>query len=488
MSIPTTTSPLAALRERLIALEYHRPIHETYLGSARGTAAERLEQALEYASGDRPLAVAMRLFLVGVPVEAAHAAGALGDALVEGLLTRGAIQRDGGQVRSVASIAFLGEAAAAQDFALTTPDRLRPDFVTPIAGTTRLLVSLTVPTPGGTALEIGTGQGLPIVAASGWARRAIGTDISDRALLMASLTRDLNDRANVELRRGSLFEPLEGPGEPFDCIISNPPFVISPADAGTSLMDATGDASITQRVLEGCPRHLREGGYATILGNWGHASGRWDDPLRRWTSGNGCDALAIQIRQQSARDYAISWRREMRLLDPTREPAPLARWTEMFEAMRTEQVSFGVVVLRRRNGTNWFHAMSRSTAGLAGQGGPQIRRWFEARTKLQRSPAWEQLAGEVLRLAQAVELSGRPAPLNKADAGLTSGTLRQTDGWPEPIAVDPVALSFLCACDGRTDVRRALAQVASAHRLGPGAVERLLAPMVPKWMEAGYLH
>ena len=79
MSIPTTTSPLAALRERLIALEYHRPIHETYLGSARGTAAERLEQALEYASGDRPLAVAMRLFLVGVPVEAAHAAGALGE-------------------------------------------------------------------------------------------------------------------------------------------------------------------------------------------------------------------------------------------------------------------------------------------------------------------------------------------------------------------------------------------------------------------------
>ena len=49
-----------------------------------------------------------------------------------------------------------------------------------------------------------------------------------RALELAALTAALNG-ADVDLREGSLYEPVAG--ERFDLIVSNPPFVMSPPRA-----------------------------------------------------------------------------------------------------------------------------------------------------------------------------------------------------------------------------------------------------------------
>ncbi|MDX2113989.1 MAG: methyltransferase [Planctomycetota bacterium] len=490
MTVATRGDPLSILRRRLLEVGYHLPAHAAMLSAARGTPAERLDAALELTEGDDALSVALRLFAVGADVTRGSAARAVGDEAVHALVERGLLERVDGRVRSRFAVAFLGEAAAAQDFLLCPRPEASEELVTPVAGATRMLISLTVPASRGRVLEIGTGQGLPIAAASTWAGQAVGTDISRRALRCAALTAALNDRTNVELREGSLFEPVAGEPAVFDSLISNPPFVLSPAGAQTALSSGPGNdqASFTERVVRGAGAVLRDGGFATILGNWGHAAGSpWDAPVRGWMENAGCDAMVLGVRTQSARQYAVTWRREMRLLEPARDPAPLEAWLSMFERLGWQEITFGVIVLRRRNGSNWFHAERRSTAGLGDAGGAQLRRWFDGRTALHSAATPQALLQRTFRVAPSLELVGRPAPIGKADFGVLAGVLRQTDGWPEAMQIDPLPLAVLMGCDGRRDLRGVIAASASSRGMNADRLQALVLPLVRRWLEMGYL-
>lgn len=486
--MPPPEHPLATLRERLLRLGLHHAGVVPLLNAERGPPDERLRHALEATDDDAPLSAAVRLFHLGVSVPSHAAASVVGPDLVAPLVEAGLLRASESGFRSAAAIAFVGELAAAQDFIAWRPEDEHDDLVTPVAGATRILMLFTVPAAGGRVLEIGTGQGLPLAAASMWARTALGTDISRRALVCAAMTAALNARANIELRHGSLFEPLRPGDDAFESIISNPPFVLSPDGASRALAGSGPGPSFTERVVRGCPSFLADGGFATVLGNWGSGSpDDWAEPVRAWTAGCGCDALVIQIRQESARAYADAWRREMRMLQPFREPARREDWLAGFEAAGVRRISFGVILLRRRAGPNWFHASSRATAGLQHSAGSQIRRWFDARTRLANAPSPPALLAQPARLCPALELSGRPALRAKGEWGLSSGTLRQTEGWPEPLAVDPMALAVLCGCDGRRPLRSVIAAVAESAGMNPGTLERALAPSIQRWFELAYL-
>jgi release factor glutamine methyltransferase len=81
----------------------------------------------------------------------------------------------------------------------------------------------------GRVLDLCTGSGyLAIAAALGGASEVTAVDISRRAVLAARLNARLN-RVRVEALRGDLFEPVRG--RRFDVIVSNPPYVPSPADS-----------------------------------------------------------------------------------------------------------------------------------------------------------------------------------------------------------------------------------------------------------------
>jgi hypothetical protein len=175
------------------------------------------------------------------------------------------------------------------------------------------------------------------------------------------------------------------------------------------------------------------------------------------------------------------------MLQPFREPAPMQDWIAMFEALGAGAVSFGVIVLRKRSGANWFHTMSRSTAGMQPEAGKQLRRWFDGRTRLLEAGSMAKLVAQSPRMNEALVLSARPGPLGKGAAGLNSGVLQQTQGWPESTPVDPIPLAVLCACDGRATLRQAIGSVASAHRMNPESLERSLAPVITRWLECGVL-
>ncbi len=78
-----------------------------------------------------------------------------------------------------------------------------------------------------TAVDLGTGSGaiaLSLVREGPFAR-VVATDASEEALAVAALNaREAGLEAHIELRHGSLFEPLAH-GDRYDVVVSNPPYV-----------------------------------------------------------------------------------------------------------------------------------------------------------------------------------------------------------------------------------------------------------------------
>ena len=72
-------------------------------------------------------------------------------------------------------------------------------------------------------LEIGTGTGLITVYAAQRTKKVVATDINEHALKCALKNTIANRTYNVEIKKGNLFEPVEG--EKFDLILFNTPYL-----------------------------------------------------------------------------------------------------------------------------------------------------------------------------------------------------------------------------------------------------------------------
>jgi release factor glutamine methyltransferase len=91
-----------------------------------------------------------------------------------------------------------------------------------------LVLELTDPWPGGTAIDIGTGSGAIALAlaSEGSFTRVVATDVSSDAIAVARGNAERlkdADRSKLEFRVGSLFAPLEG--ERARIVVSNPPYI-----------------------------------------------------------------------------------------------------------------------------------------------------------------------------------------------------------------------------------------------------------------------
>ena len=140
------------------------------------------------------------------------------------------------------------------DDLLIASDRLDVEGADRVAGVHRpsaVLAHLTISQEVERALDVGTGNGIQALLLSRHAGHVVATDVNPRALAVAAFNLALNGVTNIELREGSLLEPVAG--ERFGCIVSNPPYVVSPDAAFTfrdSGLPATGSASCLRG---GCP-------------------------------------------------------------------------------------------------------------------------------------------------------------------------------------------------------------------------------------------
>jgi release factor glutamine methyltransferase len=123
-------------------------------------------------------------------------------------------------------------------------------------------------------LDLGTGSGcIAITLASLLPHvRVVATDLSGAALAVAGRNARRHRATNIDLRKGSWFEPVGT--QRFDLIVSNPPYIaagdphVQQGDlrfepAAALVADANGFGALSEIIAE-APRHLLSGGWLMV--------------------------------------------------------------------------------------------------------------------------------------------------------------------------------------------------------------------------------
>ena len=220
---------------------------------------------------------------------------------------------------------------------------LASDVVFPAldAGTLRFL-ELIPQSATGDALDLCAGTGIGALVLRRCARRVVAADITPRAAHFARFNALLNDRRDIEIALGDLYEPVAG--QAFDRIVAHPPYV--PAlEQGRVFRDAgTSGESILRRIIGDLPRYLRPGGTLYCLAAaWDAAEGPLESRIRTWLGAPQREFDVIFAEQAGlAPDRLARW-----LAEKAGEPGLWRRWEEEFRTAGLERNVYGAIVVHR---------------------------------------------------------------------------------------------------------------------------------------------
>jgi methylase of polypeptide subunit release factors len=279
------------------------------------------------------------------------------------------------------------------------------------------------------------------------ADEVIATDVNQRALHFTAISAAMNGIENLEVRLGSLFEPVAG--ETFDLITCNAPYVVSPEDRW-QYRDAAGFEAdqLSQTLVRQVPEHLAPDGYASMLVSWLAKSA--DDPDERideWLQDNGCDAWVLALSGSDPLDHAAGWNEH--LADhPDEYGAALDRWTEYFGALGIRWITEGAVLLHKRSGDVHMIRTDSADEDELEFAGEQIERVFAALELVAGIDDPEELLGERLALADETQIE-YTADADGARVVLEEGT------WPA-LDVEDETADVLGELDGRATLAEAI--------------------------------
>ncbi|GAA2634941.1 MULTISPECIES: DUF7059 domain-containing protein [Streptomyces] len=440
--------------------------------------------------GDGALASLVRLFLLQQPEPYVHAERALP---VEAALTDGWLRLEGDEVHATVDVRPYGGPDGEDWFIVSDLGcsvggaggigSREEGVVLGVGGASTTLAGITVRTPVGSALDVGTGSGIQALHASRHATRVTATDVNPRALEFTRLTLALSGAPEAELLTGSLFEPV---GQAtYDLIVSNPPFVISPGARLTYRDGGMGGDDLCRTLVQQAGERLNQGGYAQFLGNWQHVEGEdWRDRLRSWVP-RGCDAWIVQRDEQDVTQYAELWLRDAG--DHRSDPAEYTRryedWLDEFEARGTKSVGFGWITLRRTDAAEpsivveeWPHTVEQplGEAVLAHFARQDYLRQHDDAALLEAHFA---LAEEVVQ-----EQVGAPGAEDPEHV-----VLRQNRGMRRATKVDTVGAGFAGVCDGSLSAGRILDAIAQLMQEDPVVLRDRTPEAIRLLVEQGFL-
>ncbi|MDQ1205155.1 methylase of polypeptide subunit release factors [Microbacterium sp. SORGH_AS 862] len=435
------------------------------------------------------VAVLARLFVLGDAVDAASVAAALPMTGLEDAERLGVIERRGQRVVPAVALrphvfADGGDGWIASDLdELAGVFPLRADHVLGVGGAGRTLVSLLPATGNGRALDLGCGCGLVAFELRRRGFEVVATDISPRALWFTRLGSALNRLEGIDVREGSLYEPVGD--ERFELIASNPPFVITPRVAGVPAYEyrdggRAGD-ELMREVVAGAASHLVDGGRAIMLGNWEDPDGLAGlERVRAWTEGVG--AWVIEREQLDPARYAELWVRDGGTRPGSDEhEALIGAWLDDFETRGVAGVGLGWVQLMRGSGLRRFERVAQGvdTAVLAAH-----------TAAVWRAAAWLDrtddmvLAASVLRVAADVTEARHHLPGAEAPSVIE---LRQGGGLARTVSADPALAALVGASDGELPVGVLIDAIADLLEVDAGALRTDLLPKVRELVLTGML-
>lgn len=493
---------VAALRADLAAAGYGADAVRAAWGAEADDAigAGVMAPALARLAGrDDPLAVLARTLFLGRATTASALDGALPRTGTDGMVTLGLVRRDAEAVVPTAVVRpqdFADEQGEGSWWVASDLDEVALGGVLPtghvlgVGGASLTLAGLQVTRPAQRALDLGTGSGIQALRVRRVADAVVATDISERALQFAALNALLNDVDQIELRAGSLFEPVAG--ELFDRVVSNPPFVITPRAAGVPEYEyrdggLTGDA-LAARVISGVGDVLTPGGSAQLLANWEYrtdADGL--ERVREWvtTASVPMDAWVVEREQLNPLGYAQLWARDGGAVPGSEEyNAMVTAWLDDFTQRGVTAIGFGYVLLRRREpGAPALERYERVTTPVSAALGPHLTASLDAWDRV----AWldDDALAEV-----ALTVSSDVTEARFSDPGAEGPRviqLLQGGGFARVIEVDSALAAVVGACDGDLAVGVLIDAVAQLLEVDAVALRADLLPRVRDLVFVGML-
>lgn len=482
-------------------------LRDSWGAAADDAIARGLRSPASRALGDRrdALAVLGRLLVLGMPQPAASVDQALVRTRAAGLERLGLATTDAGEVRALAVVRpqpYSGASGPDEDdtaqwwiasdldeAALGGP--LPEDHVLGVGGASLTLAGLQLPTPAARALDIGAGCGIQALRARAQVEQVVATDISPRALAFTRLNALLNGVDGIEVRLGSLFDPVAG--EVFDRIVSNPPFVITPRVAEVPAYEyrdggMMGD-DVVAAFVTGAGAHLAPGGVAQLLGNWETRDGVAGlERVRGWVASSPVplDAWVVERESLDPLSYAELWVRDGGTLPGTAGFARLVdAWLDDFAARGVTEVGFGYLLLRRpAEGTPTLSRYERLHTALAGDGlGAHLAAALDAHDRLAALDD-AGLAASVFTVAPDVTEARHHLP---GAEDPTVIELRQGGGFGRALGVDPGLAALVGACDGDLPVGVLIDAIAELLEVDPAALRADLLPRVRELAFTGFL-
>jgi methylase of polypeptide subunit release factors len=358
------------------------------------------------------------------------------------------------------------------------PERpTRPDYVMCAGPVSTGLADATVRAPVGTALDIGTGNGVQALHLATHAGRVTATDLSPRALRFAAATAALNG-VEWELLAGDLAAPVAG--RRFDLVVSNPPFVVGPGRSRLLYQDSGRPGDTLARELAGlAPGLLAEGGLLQYVTSWVHVRGEeWTERVAGWVP-PGVDAWIVQGSTADPVSYVDGW------LAQSRETVPGHRdaWLAWFDAERIEAVGTGIVSLRHGGAAHPVVRVEALPQEVERPFGARVGEWFARQDRLRAGDPLDGVYAPAPRLT--LWQAARPEPgagwqlrrqVLSADSGLC---------WTED--AEPLVVNLIGACDGTRPLREVLRGMAADTGADEAALTEAVLVHLPRLVERGLL-
>ena len=460
------------------------------IGDALGTGDEIVSRAadipvhLRQLERDATFGALVRLFILDLDVPIDELAPAIAPLTVDDLARLRLVERREGMTRPLVRIVPHDHLLITSDVRLQPGEPAPADHVPGVHRPSVTLAHLTVRRPVRSFLDLGTGCGVEALLASTHAERVLATDVSPRAVNFAAFNAQLNLVPNIEYRAGSWFEPIGD--ERFETIACNPPYVISPASEYIYRDSGLVGDSVSEQVVRSIPPHLEEGGFATIAISWiADPEGDATEPVQRWVRGSGCDAWLLHYRTDSPLETAAVWN-QTESGDSVRYAKLIDTWLAYYRELGIRAIAYGSLLLRRRQGPNWFRT-DPLPAGRLKPATDHVLRVFAAHDLLTGTADGEALLREKLRVVPKATIEQR-VRFHDGAPRVEETTLSLDEGVGFQAGMEAQVLYLLTQLDGSRTLRGAF--VEGAKHEGVADAEqyaRAGLPVVRRMFELGFL-
>jgi hypothetical protein len=287
----------------------------------------------------------------------------------------------------------------------------------------------------------------------------------------------LNSVESIETLIGDMFEPVAA--RLFDRILANPPFFITPSSDVLYCENPLDLDGFCRRVAREGAAHLNEGGFLQMVFEWVEVEGEsWQDRLSAWVANTGCDAWIFRFYATSPDSYAHQRTNRRYSISPEEATREFDRLIEYYARHKVQSVLGGLMVLRRRSGTNWVR-MEEGRIQPGQHFGDLVMEVFETQDVLQHVTDDDQLLRLRPRLCPQARLDQQFTVENRAWA-CESIKLTLNHALPAEVTLESSVADFLARCDCSRSLGELVLDLARSVKADPEQVRQQCCAVVRK--------